>query len=591
MSYRKIIFSEESKIWIILGGMVLFLLNVVGLHQMMVPTILHDEMGYWTNAAYFAGYNWSGITSAFSYYSYGIGLVFSLFIRLTNDMLLVYKMVIALNVILMVLMYLMSYKICGTLFGNVPRNIKVLASVVSLCYPTYMMNIGIAWSEYYILFMVWVNLYLLVELLQKQNTWKIILFGVSLCYLYMIHQRTVGVVAVGIFIIVYLFICKKISIKNFIFFVCTIVFMLIIHKFIKNNIMQNLWSIGEAAETSNSNNDYAGRFYNMLYSFRNAGIKSLFRSILGKLYYLVVASGAVYIGSLIAGVNVIKRLINRTTDFIADIPVLYAHLVVISLFALTSIVSMEDGVSVTRTDALLYGRYIECALGPLLMIGIIEFYQGKYSLKLFSIIATAFLVLSLIVVYIYETGTFAVFLASCAGGVYQYYDLAGEYNFIFLGAKVTLCILAGIFCFFKTKKRVYIICGFLIVLILYGSNGKYLNEKSRNYVQNNNHTMIKFAEHIDNVQENVPVYCIRGNLRYAYMSLEVVQFLLPDYKMAFLPDSDAEELLEENFYLLVETVDTVNMDEYVQIDTVANGWLVMVKKNSELYTKVIERWG
>lgn len=591
MNYRKMVITKESKIWIAIGCVCLLVFNVIGLNQMLVPTILHDEIGYWANAAYFAGYDWSDITSVFSYYSYGIGLIFALFMRLTKDMVLVYKMIIGLNIILMFMMFMMSYKICGILFKDAPRNVKVLASVISLCYPTYMMNIGIAWSEYYILFMIWVNLFLLIHLLQKQNVLWIILYGISLCYIYMIHQRMVGVVVVGICTITYLLLEKKVSIKNYIFFIFTVGLVMIIHMYIKNDIMQNLWNIGETDEVSNANNGYSGRLRIMIYCFKNAGIESLFRSIIGKLYYLMTASGGIYVGSIIAGIHAIKRLLKQRTDFMSDLPVLYMHLITASLFIISSIVSMEDGVSVVRIDSLIYGRYIECVIGPLLMIGVMEFYQNKYVYRFFPMIAMFLLSISLLVVYIYKTGKYGTsFLASCAGGVSKYYDLAGDYDFIFLGAIVTICVLSGMFLFMKYKRGMFTICAFFLVLMLYVSNGEYLNKKTRNSIQNDNHTMIEFVEHIKKVQEKVPVYCIRGNLRYAYMSLELVQFLLPDYKMVYLTKEDSERLLEENFYLLVETVDTVNMDEYVQIDTVPNGWLVMVKRNSNLYTKVIERW-
>ena len=45
-----------------------------------------DEIGYWSSAAYFKGYNWSGVIGNFAaYYSYGYGFLLYLFMSMAKE--------------------------------------------------------------------------------------------------------------------------------------------------------------------------------------------------------------------------------------------------------------------------------------------------------------------------------------------------------------------------------------------------------------------------------------------------------------------------------------------------------------------------
>lgn len=575
---------KENKIWIAVGIIILLLINTRGLNQIKVPTILHDEIGYWTDAAFFAGYRWTGITKVFSYYSYGIGLVFSIFIRMFKDMTQVYRAVIGLNILLMLMMFIIAYKICNILFENMPCLIKVIAVVGSLCYPTYMMNIGIAWAEYYILFMIWLNIFIFVSLLKRQNFLKIIFYGISLCYLYMIHQRNIVVLSVGILFISYLVFKKKVSIKNFFLFLSVIIFMVIIHKSIKTHIIGELWLNIGISEVSANDNDYSGRINNMIYAFRNAGLITFFKSALGKIYYLIVASGGVYIGGVVSGCRAIKHLIKEREDNVRNFTIIYINLIVLGMLGLCSISTMSDGITPSRIDSLIYGRYIECVIGPLLMVGFIEFYQYCYSNKNCIYIGTFILGLALVIANIYKTDLFSdSFVISCAGGIARYFTQVGKDDFIFYGALITVCLLGMVFIAGRYMKKYYLILSFCIICMSYICNGNYLNKMCRDKIQLQNQAILPLAKSICETNEKVPIYCVHGKMPYAYMYLEVLQFLLPEYELSYVVDMNFDE---KNYFLLVEDIDSVDMNKYIQISYVNMGWHVLVEKNSDLYDRI-----
>ena len=48
---------------------------LVGIDRKDIPISLHDEFGYWGNAAYFADYGWDSIMSNCPMYAWGYSLV------------------------------------------------------------------------------------------------------------------------------------------------------------------------------------------------------------------------------------------------------------------------------------------------------------------------------------------------------------------------------------------------------------------------------------------------------------------------------------------------------------------------------------
>ena len=73
-------------------------LSIYRIRELVLPSILNDEFGYWANAAHIFGYDWSGVVSMSPYYSYGYSLfLFPLF--LLKDPSLSYQCGLLLNVI------------------------------------------------------------------------------------------------------------------------------------------------------------------------------------------------------------------------------------------------------------------------------------------------------------------------------------------------------------------------------------------------------------------------------------------------------------------------------------------------------------
>ncbi len=573
----KIKITVDSKLWIYVGLLFVLTLNIPSMINLKVPTILHDEMGYWSNAAYFAGYDWSGITTAFSFYSYGISIFLAIIMTLIHDMILVYKMVMCMNVILLIMMYFMSYSICGFLDDKSKTIVRVMASVISLCYPTYVMNIGIAWAEYYILFFTWLNIFVLVWILKKDAWYKMIIFSAILIYMYMIHQRNIISVLLGCMLIMYLTYIKKISKRSLMLFVITMLGMLVLHRGVKESIQQSLWQFQDisASDSSYSANDYSGRIQMMIYALKNAGIYTIIRSLIGKLYYLLVASCGIYFFGAIAGVRSLFKIIQNKKKN-SNILIAYINLLVIGVLIICTISTMQDGISTARIDALIYGRYIESTMGPLLALGVLEMCEHYYSKIIYCRMMICIMVVTIIVGCIYKNGEFSGFLDSCAGGVALYFRKVGFHSFIYFGTLVVILSLT-IFRLLNDLFPKITVWLMIIVLIVYGVNGQYLNQNCRNSIQINNQKMIPVSQYIERLNNQIPIYCVRGELPYAYMYLEVLQYLMPERTLSYV-DIDDECLNKNRYILIVEDVHELDMNHFKVLMRVDMGWFILLKE-------------
>ena len=98
-------------------------------------TILPDEFGYWSYAAAAAGYDWSGIVSLNSYYSYGYSVILLPVLILFQDGLTAYRAAVAVNFVMVAgIGFLLQYLMVGLFPDMKGRVLSVFAAVITL-YP------------------------------------------------------------------------------------------------------------------------------------------------------------------------------------------------------------------------------------------------------------------------------------------------------------------------------------------------------------------------------------------------------------------------------------------------------------------------
>ena len=125
--------SSLPYILLTVGSILIAALSIYRIRELVLPSILNDEFGYWANAAHIFGYDWSGVVSMSPYYSYGYSLfLFPLF--LLKDPSLSYQCGLLLNVIFYIVSYLISFRCCIMVSKRMPKSLSAILCLIPALY-------------------------------------------------------------------------------------------------------------------------------------------------------------------------------------------------------------------------------------------------------------------------------------------------------------------------------------------------------------------------------------------------------------------------------------------------------------------------
>lgn len=344
-----------------------------------VPLILDDEIGYLSNAAYLAGYDWAESISQIYYYSEGYSLfLVPLFFFIKNP-LIIYKICLLINSIFLATLGVTIFIVIKKIFNQLDKNISAMVAIVVAMYPSYIIHTKFALPEVLLVLMytLIINNFLNIESNSSNRTWKLFIGqGILVGYLYSIHARTIVIMASCIMIMIILAVRKKITAKQFIAFTIPLVMIACIHALLKKNLIQELWL---NSNTVNSNN-YSGQLDKLQKLFSQES--NLVSNVVGQTYYLGVSTyfiSYIGIGYILKKIwNSIRNVKNNEISTCNNIYTLcFCLLSTIGTIMISSIFFVLGG----RGDTLVYGRYNETILSILLAIGLCCIISGKINLK------------------------------------------------------------------------------------------------------------------------------------------------------------------------------------------------------------------
>ncbi len=562
VSHKKVLFLYTFLV------MVVSLYNLPNLNQLYV---LHDEFGYWANAAHFAGCDWSEIASLSPYYSYGYSLFLVPFLLLFQNSILMYKAAICLNMVFYVGAFLLSVFCARKLFPKVNLYVTQTVCLIASFYCNNLVQVNLTWSEALLYVWFWL-IFATVLCYQKEQNWKYgILLVLELIFLYMIHQRTLGVVIAGICTMIYLVIVeKKIDIKKICLLVGILVISILFAGMIKNLLMEHVW-VWENTDVASSN-DYAGQWGKLKSIFLTwSGFQNLLSSLGGKIFYLLTGScGIIFFAVWSCGASIWKKVLQNENG--------------IWVFSILSLL-FTVGISAifwwggARIDGVLYGRYSEFVMGPLLLVGMMYLLENRPSGWSFTVcVGLTFLCGFLANRQIVKSDTFT------------YYQSVG--NSLFFDAETGIfqilqCIIVTMVMAFLLylaarcqKKVVYIIAGVIVVTFWFTCSrcvlGKQINYGER-YVKD----ITCVADAIEDIDMEQPVYFVYNEeASYFNWRIEHIQFLLPEKKFEKIDISEVDSLSGE-YFLIQYGTDYLDLSQY-EVITQGYGMVLMVPTETEL---------
>lgn len=350
--------------------------------EMYTPWLYNDEMGYWGNAAYFVGLDWSESVRYTSYYSFGYSFCLIPLFLVFKSSIMMYRGAIILNGIFLAITYLVAYKISSMLFKNNKVSIKIAVTLIAVLTPSALVQSQIAWSETLLLLVCWLIFWTFVKIQTDENFCGLGILAILNVYLYMVHQRMIGVLFVTAIYVLVMGVRRKKSLKRVLLFFAIMFIGLWIAFELKNYLQVNLWKIHEIGSTLNTSNinDYSGVSKRLLKYLTSEGkLKELLYGSIGKIIYFGLSTyGMLYY----IAYQIFKEFRKRILKLDFTITPLqecwnYAFL----LLAVTILVTILFKWEAVRNDSFIYGRYADVLVGPVILLGLMNIFNMKIKIR------------------------------------------------------------------------------------------------------------------------------------------------------------------------------------------------------------------
>jgi hypothetical protein len=442
---------KNEKLILILICLAAFVSRCLLVYYMDGPFIYADEMGYWSHAANMAGLQWS--IDGTSWYSYGYSLILVPLFWISHNMSVVYKMALVLNAIMGVISCLLCYGIAAKLAPKLEKWVIGVLSLVVTMYPAFLAQSYIAWTETELTMLVWLLLWLVLQYEHQQQknhsvNWKMpgcaALIGLICGYLYLVHNRTLGIMVACVLIVVLMVFLKKMRWQDGAVILAMLAAVYLLNTPVKE-LLKVKFEAGFADAVSGNSIQGGIRKIKKLASLN--GIMALIFSLDGQLWYLAAASGLLLFWGIKACIEKILKEKEHAL-FYSFTLLSFAGMTAISSIAAMSTQAIDTSQRI-RLDRYFYGRYIECILGPLLLIALLYLVQqalDKKALLWHGAFLLLLLCMALVLGYRLR-GINDFYVQSCSVFGIEYYRWFGEFSIglcTVVAAVLSLCLFFGL---------------------------------------------------------------------------------------------------------------------------------------------------
>ncbi|MCJ7836926.1 DUF4214 domain-containing protein [Cuneatibacter sp. NSJ-177] len=578
--------NRTEKIFFFFFSALIFLFSIWNIRSAYSPLIVPDEVGYWASAAYFAGQDWSGVMQLAPYYSYGYGFLLTPLYLIKNPIWR-FRGAVCINVILLIGIFGLLFRIGRRLIPNVKRVYLLCSCFVISLYSAYIFYVQLTFVEITLTFFFLLAYDLFLSLEERPRLWKAVFLGVCVIFLYVIHQRSLGIIiAFGIAIIILLF-SKQVNWKIGSVIIVSAIVALALSSLCKSTIIQDVY-----ANASNvGKNDFTGQVSKLSYMFSMEGIFSLVVNFLGRFFYLGCSTFFLFYWGMICLVkdvaDGIKQIIKKE-NCRYTVSRIFLLLSVLAAVGISAISTIEPA----RIDTLLYGRYSEYVIAPVLLYGIYGVSRWK-KFSWTSIGLIAFHLCSAMILY-YYIGRYGI--AACSEnsivGIVQFPKIPGVSSAVkyTISVGVISTLLGGGITFLLRHKR-----GFKIIAVgIVGSlwlGFSYFNivsliNSQKDFVLDLYKLAERVMEYVD--EENIYYLLDDTSSGAMYWNIYRYKYIMSDLNIVALDYHELDKV-DDAEYILLHTGAEMReeiMQDYVILDKTDDTYFLTCKDNKE----AIEQW-
>lgn len=397
---------QNEKICCSLIMIVIIVAGLISVRHLNIPCIMDDELGYWGNAAYLCGYDWSDVMKNMNSYSYGYSLILALFLKLLPSSEIVYQGAVFLNYIMIAGTFLILYKISKEILENTSLYIRLIVCLAISAYPSYRGFANVTLAETLLLFLGTLTIYLFFRIIEKPSLKGYILFIAANVYMYMVHQRC-------IFILIFSLIALMIRVfgarnkrnvgKDIFATAIFLILVLCIYRYL-NYFFDGAINISEMTSQANT---YASEIDKAKNIFSLTGLIRIMKTLVCQFYYMIVSTVFLVFFTIWSWINESYRNIKAKIQGKKNVFDSYflKKTYVILLLAGTFVISVLSCSSLDRLDQYFYGRYFEFILAIPMLYGFDFLINKREKLKNngYVFLCGTLAVLCIIVNYIFNT--------------------------------------------------------------------------------------------------------------------------------------------------------------------------------------------
>lgn len=379
-------FFQKRNVFLILYMLILWGMYGYGIERIYGFSVFQDEFGYWSNAAYLAGYDWSGCAGLFSYYSYGYSIPLAAILKVFPNSMAAYRAATAFNVFILCMTIILLWRIADSLFPELPENRKIYSIGAAIFYPVTTFYMQMTLTENLLAFLYVLVCYLVIRFYEEGKISTVAVLAVVLPYMFLVHMRTVGVMCACVIVLAWLGYRYPSRRKALFIGIAVMAVCMLLGMGVKGLLTDRVF--GNASQETLAVNEAAGQIDKIKKLFSLEGIYYFLHSMLGKLFYLGMASwGTLYFTAAYCLRNFRKPIM---------------QFIILSgtvQFFISAIYMMNP----SRIDTVIYGRYNDYLLPIFIVIGIFEIMSCKYLFrKVLAVLAGNGIILLIIIHYMQQ---------------------------------------------------------------------------------------------------------------------------------------------------------------------------------------------
>lgn len=554
------LFLQGALIIIVAAVVVFFSARIIG--KCYNPFVFNDEAGYWTHASAMVGYDWRGMSNGLAWYSFGYSFMLVPLMKIIHDPVTLYRAALVLNVIMQLLVYFMYIRILRFLFPKLGMAVSVMISGASAMYTAYQHNTGIAFSETALLFVTVLITYVLVAVIEAPSAMNLGILGLFCSYIFMVHNRCIGIVASACLVVVICVLTGRIRLKTSFAFFTSLVSGLVVYFAIRHFLEAYLWVSGKA--TGNDSGSMADKIKRALTN------RALFIKMLSvcasQLFAAVVSTFGVALFALKGMTARIadeisytikslkKEKKERTLTDGKNLIFLFIFCAFISTWLISSVFMLD----LQRIDHAVYTRYYDIMIGLLVMTGLCFMTEeDRKSDNIFFMLLPAVLILGANRAFVLVRNIpGAVFSRVCAPGICWYYDTLGtDFYKYALYASASFGILLFFSRIRKHNAGVCISSVLLAAAFTVSANYARTDLLINQDAYKGDRELVQHALEIPDAELRVKEETGTFN--------SFLQFMMQDRKISFLTPEDEQN---ENVYFFAEIKDSMNLRDYEVIE-------------------------